>query len=247
MYRTLIDFVAERVPGGRPVWNAASWLKATGNRWRYGERNALHVFTNIYRNNRWDDPESRSGGGSNLRTTEAVRRELPGVLREFSVKSLLDVPCGDFYWMKEVDFPPDLLYIGGDIVRELIEADNRLYGRGHVSFQQLDLLKGPLPPVDLILCRDCLVHFSFADVARAIRVLKGSGSTYLLVTHYAGGRNNSDILTGRWRPLRLTAAPFNFPEPLRLIDERDREDGGRYSDKSLALYRLADLPDVAKA
>jgi hypothetical protein len=204
----------------------------------------LHVFTEIYRTNRWNDPESRSGGGSNLRATEAVRCELAGLLRECSVKRLLDVPCGDFYWMKDVDLPPDLLYTGGDIVEELIQTNRRLYGSERVLFQQVDLLKDPLPPADLILCRDCLVHLSFADAARAIRMLKASGSTYLLVTHYTSDRNNNDTLTGRWRPLSLTAAPFNFPEPLRLIDEHYWGDGGRYSDKSLALYRLADLPDL---
>ena len=36
---------------------------------------------------------------------------------------MLDIPCGDFYWMKEVDLK-DIEYIGADIVDELIKKNN---------------------------------------------------------------------------------------------------------------------------
>lgn len=60
------------------------------------------VFTMIYRRGVWRDSESRSGSGSNMRATEAIRAELPRMLEALQIKSLLDVPCGDFNWMKEI-------------------------------------------------------------------------------------------------------------------------------------------------
>jgi hypothetical protein len=44
--------------------------------------------------------------------------------------------------------------------------------------------------------------------------------------------------------LNLQLPPFNFPAPLRLIEENCTEDGGKYADKSLGLWRLSDLPDL---
>ena len=193
-------------------------------------------FARIYRKNKWRDPESVSGPGSNLEQTAMIRRELPGLLSELKVNRLLDVPCGDFNWMKEVTLPLEQ-YIGGDIVAELVSRNQEQYGGPGRSFLPLNLLKDELPQVDLILCRDCLVHFSFADIERALARMRASGSKYLLTTTYTRVEQNRDILTGEWRTLNLELAPFDFPVPLRVIDEQCPDP--RYADKHLALWTLS--------
>ncbi|HEX8999730.1 MAG TPA: class I SAM-dependent methyltransferase, partial [Blastocatellia bacterium] len=82
------------------------------------------------------------------------------------------------------------------------------------------------------------------DAIAALRNFKRSKSEYLLTTTFPKTEVNEDILTGEWRPLNLQRAPFNFPEPLRLINERCTEEGDRYADKSLGLWRLSDLPNL---
>ncbi len=76
------------------------------------------VFAEFYRDNKWGDAESVSGAGSNLTQTAEVRRVLPGLLAELGCRSMLDVPCGDFYWMRLV--PLDVDYTGGDIVSDIV-------------------------------------------------------------------------------------------------------------------------------
>src|SRR5579885_1138281 len=61
------------------------------------------IFSEIYRSNQWGASESVSGLGSELSATERVREELPKIVREFGVRSMLDIPCGDFHWMRQVD------------------------------------------------------------------------------------------------------------------------------------------------
>lgn len=204
-----------------------------------------HVFTEIYKNNAWGDADSRSGVGSNLIATATVRSEIERLFEDLAVKSILDLPCGDFHWMRHVALPPDLQYTGADIVADLIKKNAELYGNERIAFRKLDLLADPLPAADLILCRDCLVHFSFADAARAILNLKRSRPKYLLITHFTGNRENWDIETGGWRPLNLMAPPFNFPPPLRVMNERCDAENGKYRDKSLALYELPQIPAIA--
>jgi hypothetical protein len=208
----------------------------------YGDAYRQVVFRAIWISNHWGDTESRSGTGSNLRETAVLRNRLASLLESLAVRRLLDIPCGDFHWMKEVPFPAGLVYEGGDIVEQIVDRNHSYYGGEARLFRTIDLLRDPLPAADLILCRDCLVHFSFVDIFTAVGNLKRSGSKYLLTTHYANDRTNDDVHTGRWRPLNLTRPPFNFPSPLFVIDEECSEGDGRYQDKRLALWRLEDLP-----
>jgi hypothetical protein len=200
------------------------------------------VFEEIFRENKWGDADSRSGMGSNLLYTESLRAELPLLINEFGFGSMVDIPCGDFFWMRLLAL--DLDYVGGDIVRPLVEQNRRLFGGGRRRFAQMDIVCDKLPKADLVFCRDCLVHLSFEDSFRALNNIKRSGSTYLLTTTFPHQQNNCDIHTGDWRTLNLCLPPFGFAPPLRLIDERIPLNG--FQDKSLGLWRIADLPECSR-
>ncbi|MEM9203117.1 MAG: class I SAM-dependent methyltransferase [Actinomycetota bacterium] len=173
--------------------------------------------------------------------TEVLLEELPQLLRELGVTTMLDLPCGDFFWMKSVDLG-EIDYVGADIVPDAVERNQQLFAGANRRFKTLDVTTDSLPKVDLVLCRDCLVHFSDRDIVRAVSNLRRSGSRYLLTTTYIDRALNRNIATGDWRPLNLEREPFSFPPPLRLIDEKCTEEGGRFSDKSLALWKLDSLP-----
>ncbi|HEX5634534.1 MAG TPA: class I SAM-dependent methyltransferase, partial [Gemmatimonadales bacterium] len=128
---------------------------------------------------------------------------------------------------------------------ELIADDARRHAALGRDFRVLDLLASPLPAVDLVLCRDCLVHLSFADIARAVANLRRSGSRWLLTTTFPAQDVNEDVVTGDWRPINLQAAPFDWPAPEELLVEQCTEADGRFADKSLGLWRLDALPGTA--
>lgn len=190
-------------------------------------------FTHIYKTNAFGGVDSVSGKGSSLDSTSAVRAALPGIHARYGIRSLLDAPCGDFHWMATVDLGA-VQYIGADIVEPLITSNIVKHGR---DFRCLNIVSDPLPPADLILCRDCLVHLTFADIAKALDNFRQSGAKYLLTTTFPG-RQNSDLGKGLWRALNMEAAPFNLPAPLELINEGCTEGGGAFSDKSLGLWCL---------
>jgi hypothetical protein len=202
------------------------------------------VFDKIYQHNEWQDAESKSGSGSNLVQTAVIRRKIPEIVKQYGIKTMLDAPCGDFYWMKEIreDLGGSLdHYYGGDIVMELTRENGQRYGDDKFSFLQLDIINDPLPRVDLVFCRDCLVHLSYPKILRALRQFKKSGSMYLLTTTFTDRPSNKDIVTGDWRPLNLSAFPFCFQPPIVLINEGCTENDGNYQDKCLGLWRLEDL------
>ncbi|HYP29689.1 MAG TPA: class I SAM-dependent methyltransferase [Blastocatellia bacterium] len=196
------------------------------------------VFTEIYHSGAWGDPESVSGPGSSVRHTLAFRDLIPELLRGLNARSLLDAPCGDFNWMKELRLGVRR-YTGVDIVPELVERNRRNHSAPGRAFLNLDITRDRLPRADVVLCRDCLVHFSRGDIVATVRNFKKSKSRYLLTTTFTGRREYVEISTGEWRPLNLQLAPFNFPPPLKLIDERCTHSGGTYTDKCLGLWELA--------
>jgi SAM-dependent methyltransferase len=192
------------------------------------------TFTNIYENNLWCSPESVSGGGSEMQNTAVIRRELPYLLQKFGIQSILDIPCGDWNWMKDVDLC-GASYIGADIVEPLIQKNKETY-KG-VDFRVLDLTKDTLPKVDLIFVRDCLGHLSNDNVSLALRNCQESGAKYLLATSFTKWDMNPDVENGGWKCINLMIPPFQL-NPLYLINEDCREGYPHYNDKCMILFQL---------
>lgn len=196
------------------------------------------VFEKIFKENHWRDGESVSGTGSNQKQTQAVVNHLNSIIEKLSIKTMLDIPCGDFNWMRNVNLK-NVDYTGADIVHELIKFNNTKFASDTIKFQQANILISNLPATDLIFCRDCFVHLSFKDIAEAIQSIKKSGSKYFMSTTFTQHKNY-DIITGDWRPINLERSPFNFPKPIVVLKEYCEEDE-RYVDKSLAVWRIEDL------
>jgi|SRR4051812_42500475 len=197
-------------------------------------------FERIYSTNLWSDPETRSGVGSSLDSTRAIRAKLPAALRTLEARVLLDVPCGDFSWMQHVDLD-GIEYVGGDIVPSIVEQNQRLYASDARRFVKLDLTKDALPEADVLLCRDCLVHLSYANISAVLSNVARSRIRYLLMTSFPGRQDNYDVADGDWRALDFGAAPFSFPEPALTIVEECGEEGGAYADKSLCAWLVKDI------
>lgn len=196
-------------------------------------------FTAIYEAHYWVDDESRSGGGSNLYATEKIRRAIPELFSRYRIRSVADIPCGDFFWFKEMDVTIDS-YVGGDIVAPLIAAVAREYTTSTRSFRVIDLTKDTLPNCDLILVRDCFIHLSFESIFAALRNITQSQIRYILTTHFAEAAANLDIETGSFHAVNLCAPPFDFPPALELIDDYAKG----HEPHQLGLWRVNDLRSV---
>jgi hypothetical protein len=200
-------------------------------------RSRRSVFRGIYRTNTWEDPNSLSGPGSNLEGAKHIRAELPSLMERNGFSSILDIPCGDLFWIRGI-LPDTVEYIGADIVPELIER-NRKNATSMGRFEVLDVVSSPLPASDLALVRDCFIHLPNKQIIRAIHNIKASGISHILTTTYQNVDVNGDIEVGGYRPINLTIPPFNLPPPREMICDTKRpvEDLG----KSMGLWRTSDI------
>ena len=199
------------------------------------------LFTKYYVNNTWSGKESLSGPGSDPEQTKYLIPELQVLISELKIKSILDVPCGDFHWMKWINLI-GIKYTGGDIVEKMIERNNKKHQKENISFKIIDIVNDELPKSDLIIARDCFVHLPHKDIFSALENIKQSKSKYLLTTHFAWNApgDNKDIRVGAWRRINFQKDPFNFPYPKHMIIEGNIQSLDR--DKTLSLWEIKDIP-----
>lgn len=204
--------------------------------------NTEQIFTEIYKNNSWGSSESVSGEGSEYERTVALREELPVLFDRYNIKSILDIGCGDFNWMRKV--VGDKRYLGIDIVEDLIKLNNERYGTDKIKFACKDILKlshADFHGYDCVILRDVLVHLSFEDINYVLTQVRLGTIHYVFITNFIGCLYNQNIPTGHWRPLNMFTEPFNLGTPLFIVAsyaERYKMEGCEYFDKTLTLWHL---------
>jgi hypothetical protein len=206
------------------------------NAGRYLRDSPAETFRTIYLHKGWvhaHEQESRSGIGSSSKITTGLLDRINAAMQHLGAKSLIDVGCGDWHWMKCGTLHCD--YTGLDVVPEIILA-NRRHQQSNVRFSVCDAIAEPLPIADVALCREVLFHLSFADVRAAVKNIKAA-SRYLLATTDLDIAINSNVTTGDFRRINLMRRPFSFPAPIGLIPDQ-----GLVSSRYLGIWESPSLP-----
>jgi cyclopropane fatty-acyl-phospholipid synthase-like methyltransferase len=149
-------------------------------------------FSLIYRFNYWGGAYSRSGRGSEGAQAEQKVEFTSKLLEQLEVRNVLDVGCGDLYWMSRI-VPRLSRYLGVDVVHALIAKNEEAYGSEHIRFLCADLTQGnhedfksisALGPWDLIMALDIFGHLLNREVDAMLDfVINHSGARYFMVTN----------------------------------------------------------------
>jgi SAM-dependent methyltransferase len=182
-------------------------------------RSNNRIFSEIYRTSAWGGRigEFYSGSGSYELPTEEYAALVREFIRGNEIDSVVDLGCGDFHvGSKFVN--SGLRYVGVDVVRTLIDRNNKLFGTHNISFACLDIAKDDLPDGKLCVIRQVFQHLSNANIKAVLHKLQKY--KFVLVTeHYPSDTElkivNKDIPTGsdtrvRWKSgVYLDLPPFN--------------------------------------
>jgi len=175
-------------------------------------------FSEFYGRNAWGCEETVSGAGSSLKSTEKFRGELSALISELGVKSILDCPCGDFNYMREVNLD-GIRYVGGDIVDDLIMLNREKYSAPNVDFEVIDLSKDKLPKCDLIVVKDLFLHLYIEEVQLCIENIRKSGIKWALLDHdHFTIINKSPLTRNGDHRYNLTIEPFELHAPLKTLE-----------------------------
>ena len=133
------------------------------------------IFSKIYNDNIWGKPQNSqspffSGDGShNPNHTKPYLDSVSKFLLSIKGKSkVVDLGCGDFNIGSQLSKYCDL-YIGCDVVPQLIEYNEKTNKSEKVSFKLTDITKDDLPIGDVVVIRQVLQHLSNEQI---IEVLK---------------------------------------------------------------------------
>ena len=211
-----------------------TWRRIKRIAWQLRFHSMERRFEQIYKNNTWACEESRSGEGSTIAATTKAREAIVDFVNSHQIQSILDIPCGDYNWMRHLPFEGK--YIGGDIVAKVVDQNQKLHGSETRAFEVMDITKDPLPECDLILCRDCLNHLSYYDIQRALKNILKSNAKFFATTNFPSqGLNRNQESGFAYRELNFFRTPFGLPKPTADYNEET------HPGKHLTFWRCADL------
>lgn len=210
-----------------------SGLKAIKYRIEYGNADHREIFRKIHDGNKWRNDESVSGSGSTVEITAVLREELASFVRMNGIRSFVDLPCGDFNWMRYTDFPDDMTYLGLDVVDSLVAKTQARYGAPGRSFGCCDILTSDLPEADAYFCKDIFIHFPNTAIEQAISrcMMK---CHYFMTTTFPNTKVNIDIKFGDARRVNIALLRG---EPIHML----RDFGGGVTDRYIGVWR-GELP-----
>jgi len=174
---------------------------------------------------------SASGVGSNRGyMTVASLRILKDAIMKFSVKSMLDVPCGDVNWILDSIVTDTLpLYVGLDGASSVIEVNKKRFAHhNNKRFEFWDATECIFPRFingttnteqvfDLVHIRDVIQHLTLDQGLKYFCNAFLSGVKVLVTTSHDGEwrgdkLGNIDIEEGGYYDANLFSEPFSFPE-----------------------------------
>lgn len=189
-------------------------------------------FQEIYERNEWTHG---SGEGSLEIQTRGYRAFLQDFLSKKKIRTVVDMGCGDWQFSKLIDWT-GIDYHGFDVAPVVISNNVDQFASDNVSFSHYSGDAGELPPADLLIVKDVLMHLPNQTVSDFLPNLKKY--KYALITNCTNPMNasdvNKDIQLGDFRYLDLRLPPFNLDSELVYSFSKVETD---WKSKLRSLYR----------
>ncbi len=182
------------------------------------------VFTDIYKNNKWGGVKGEfySGYGS---ADESMVSPYISLIHEkalsegFRGLTFVDLGCGDFRVSRQL-LSLCSRYTGVDIVRRVVEENQKKFGNEKTHFVHLNAVKDDLPTGDVCFIRHVLQHLSNQQISTILPKLVSY--RWVFVTEHFPSANdaiqpNKDMMHGAHIRLSensgvyLKEPPFHLP------------------------------------
>lgn len=162
------------------------------------------AFSAIYERNTWG---AGSGVGSMREHVQPYVVMLQRFLRDYEIASVVDLGCGDWQFAQLIDWG-GVQYLGLDVVEDVVEANRAKFATDSIDFDVARFGK-PLPPADLVVCKDVLQHLPLAFVSHYLSEFR-KRYEHVLVTNdvYPDEWTNVEIAAGAGRAIRPDLEPF---------------------------------------
>lgn len=163
---------------------------------------------------RWYRDEWADGlPGSTLEYTRHYREFLQEFLRQRMVQSVVDLGCGDWGMMSQLEWT-GITCTGIDCVGDLVDRNLQQYGAENIRFVAADICDATFapPPADLAILKDVLQHLPFRMIIDLVEKVRLT-CKHLLVINCSTSDEPRDISVGGFTPLRADRPPLDMFAP----------------------------------
>jgi SAM-dependent methyltransferase len=162
-----------------------------------------NIFDRIYLTDEWN---GGSGPGSHPSNTAKYVKFLNSFIRENSIKSILDIGCGDWQLMSMVDLS-GVRYKGIDVSPVATSlARSKAPAGADISNENIENI---IESFDLVHIKDVLQHLEFSECRRILEIISSRHKSALVVNEHPPASN--DIKNGQYRPLSIVSEPLCWP------------------------------------
>lgn len=195
--------------------------------------NMEHIFTNVYECNIWGnnnatDYSGSSGEGSSI---EYNKHTYVPFLRQFitdnTIKTVVDLGCGDFRCGKLIYDDLDVSYTGYDAYKKVVDHNSTQHSLPKYSFLHLDFCnnKESIVNGDMCILKDVIQHWSLDNIYIFLDYLiEHKKFKYILLCNCGHQPfDNTNIHNGDFRPLSCDYFPLKKYSPVKLFKYSTKE------------------------
>ena len=203
------------------IWLKFKWKKND----KFKALSTQQIFSKIYDENIWGKDNKNnfcSGPGTIIPNIIKYISFLKHFIKQNKIKNIIDLGCGDYRIMKVImDKDPKLNYTGIDIVPQLIDHNQKIFGSNRIKFVCLNAITDEMPGGDLIIVRQVLQHLNNSQIQLILKKL--IRYKYVLISEHLPTENitpNIDKLAGPKNRLFFNSGIFLNKPPFSIKAKR---------------------------
>ncbi|HSX20388.1 MAG TPA: class I SAM-dependent methyltransferase [Gammaproteobacteria bacterium] len=201
------------------------------------DKHYVQVFSEIYATDEW---QGGSGPGSNPQNAAPYMTLLQQYFYDPRFNVIVDLGCGDWQIMRNIQIPDGKKYLGFDVVPSVIETNERQFTKSNVGFYHITGLrafKAKNISGDLLIVKDVMQHWPFSEIEYFIMKILPNFKYALITNQYEinDPLHNRDMPMGPYHSLGLLGPPFNLRHatPIMEYDGPDHKQVLLYVNPSL--------------
>jgi hypothetical protein len=193
----------------------------------------ITIFTDIYENCVWGNNceieyNGTSGLGSEINYNKDYIFFLKKFIRENNISKITDLGCGDFKCGKSIyDDLENISYLGYDAYDKIVNNNNNLYDKNKYKFIHLDFYneRYKIEESELCIIKDVLQHWKLNEIYIFLDYLLNTKKfKYILICNCCDQtKDNTEIITGDFRPLSCNFFPLKRYKPIKLYNYNSKE------------------------
>lgn len=191
------------------------------------------IFTRIYETKEWGNNNNNEYNGSSGCGSEIdynIKTYIP-FLKHFiisnKINSVVDLGCGDFKCGPLIYDDISVSYTGYDAYKKMVDYNSKSHLSSKYKFLHLDFYKDKHEIVngDLCILKDVLQHWTLAKIYDFLDFLvENKKFKYILICNCSNQtKDNTDILTGNFRPLSSNFLPLKKYNPKKIFNYNSKE------------------------